>query len=202
MRDLIGQCFDKWTVLRKADDRIIAGKKCYYWLCECSCDKHTIKEVSEKSLIYGRSKSCGCNRAGKHVKHGMTNSRLYGIYKHMMNRCYNKNDTSYGKYGANGITVCDEWHTFDSFKEWALSNGYSDSLTLDRIDFNGNYSPDNCRWVDYVVQNRNRNCVNIIEYNGEKHTIPEWAEITNMPYKKLWKRIHVGWDIEKALTTA
>lgn len=131
----------------------------------------------------------------------MTDSRIYRIHRHIINRCYNKNDTSYKNYGARGITVCDEWMSFEKFYEWALANGYSDTLTIDRIDTNGNYEPENCRWATAEEQSRNRRSVKQYEYNNELHCISEWAEIFNMNYKKLWKRIHNGWDIERALTT-
>lgn len=207
--DLTGQKFGRWTVIEPVEPHRICGRNIRYWKCECSCDKHTVREVGERGLLSGESQSCGCLRLEKmhsaakqaNTKHGMTNTRLYRIYKHMMNRCYNTNDTSYQRYGAKGITVCDEWQTFEPFMSWALSNGYNDKLTIDRIDFTLGYSPNNCRWVGYEEQNNNRSVVKIIEYNGESHSISEWARILNMPYKKLWKRIHVGWDVEKALTT-
>lgn len=207
--DLTGRKFGRWTVVEPVPPHLICGRNIRYWKCECGCDKHTIKEVGERELLTGKSQSCGCYKMERmheaarraNTKHGMTNTRLYRIYKHMMNRCYNENDISYQKYGAKGITVCDEWSSFEPFRDWALSNGYTDNLTIDRIDSSCGYCPDNCRWTGYDEQNNNRSVVKIIEYNGEAHSISEWAKKLNMPYKKLWKRIHVGWDIEKALTT-
>lgn len=207
-KNLISQKFGLWTVIDYAGSRKNSeNKNVRYWKCKCDCG--TVRDVLEQSLKQGLSKSCGCVRSMKiaevgrtmGVKHGMTNTRLYRIYKHMRNRCYREKDIRYPEYGGRGITVCDEWMYFEPFAEWALSNGYSDSLTLDRIDVNGNYSPDNCRWADIITQASNKRNVKIYEYNNEKHTIAEWARIYDMNYKKLWKRLTNGWDIEKALTT-
>ena len=176
------------------------------WLCRCDCGTERI--VSAHSLRNGSSQSCGCYHSdimhdvGKvNVTHGMSNSRLYRIYKHMRNRCYNKNDARYKYYGARGIVVCDEWQKFETFRDWALSNGYSDSLSIDRIDYNKDYCPNNCRWADDIQQSNNKSNNKLFTYNSETHTIAEWAKIYDMPYKKLWKRLSMGWGIEKALLT-
>lgn len=136
------------------------------------------------------------------VTHGMSSTRLYRIYKHMKRRCSDKNDIRYYAYGARGIKVCDEWDKFEPFCEWALNNGYSDDLTIDRINVDGNYSPSNCRWITPKEQASNKRTAQLYEYNGEIHCIAEWANIVNMNYKKLWKRLKNGWNIEKALLTA
>lgn len=101
-----------------------------------------------------------------------------------------------------GITICDEWNDFAVFRDWAYSHGYDDELTIDRIDYNGNYEPDNCRWADAVTQANNTRSNHIIEYNGESHTMAEWSRIMNIPYHRLKDRINkCGWDVERALTT-
>lgn len=207
-KNLISQKFGLWTVIDCADSRKNAeNKNVRYWKCRCDCG--TVRDVLEQSLKQGLSKSCGCVRATKiaevgrtmGVTHGMTNTRLYRIYKHMLNRCYREKDIRYSEYGGRGITVCDEWKTFEPFAKWALTNGYSDSLSLDRIDVNGDYSPGNCRWADSITQASNKRNVRLYEYNNEKHTIAEWARIYGINYKKLWKRLTNGWDIKRALTT-
>jgi hypothetical protein len=119
----------------------------------------------------------------------------------MLDRCYDKNNIRYENYGGKGIIVVKEWHTFEAFMKWALANGYTDKLSIDRIDLDGNYAPDNCRWADAITQANNKSNNTNYTYNGETHTIAEWARIVNMPYKKLWKRFHIGWSVEKALTT-
>ena len=134
------------------------------WKFKCDCGKEVVVEL--RNVVNGRVKSCGCYRrknTGKlNRKHGLqkTNHRLYNVWVGMRERCNNPNNTSYENYGGRGISVCDEWNDFESFYEWAISNGYDKEAkrgdcTLDRIDVNGNYEPSNCRWVDMFVQNRN-----------------------------------------------
>lgn len=207
-QDLTGQQFGKWAVLERADSvKRSDGRVMRYWLCECSCDKHTTRAVLERSLIKGVSKSCGCGRGDTNrerkinTTHGMSSSRLYAIYKHMLNRCYNQNDINYVNYGGRGITVCDEWATFESFYEWANNSGYKDDLSIDRIDVNRGYSPDNCRWSDPITQSNNKTNNRRYSYDGETHTIAEWARIYGMSYKLLWRRLYNGWTIKRALLT-
>lgn len=207
VENLVGKEFERWTVISAADPTITKSNRVHRrWMCRCECG--TERVVLERSLKNGTSKSCGCYHRdemkviGKcNKKHGMTNTRLYRIFKHMKNRCYNPNDVSYKNYGMLGITICDEWDTFDSFSEWALSHGYDERLSIDRLDVTRGYSPDNCRWTDAVTQANNKRNTKYYTYNGETHNIGEWAVIFNIPYKKLWKRINSGWDIQKALTT-
>lgn len=123
--------------------------------------------------------------------------RLYLIWVSMKARCANK-DNKY--YGAKDINVCDEWMDYNAFEKWALENGYASNLTIDRIDSNKGYCPDNCRWVTRTVQQRNRDCCHIIEYNGEAHCLTEWCEITGLSKDALNNRIRRGWTIERALT--
>ena len=118
----------------------------------------------------------------------------------MRQRCNNPNVHGYKYYGARGITVCDEWSDFRIFQKWALEHGYSEGLTIDRIDNDKGYSPENCRWVDRFVQARNTRAAHIIEYNGESMTLREWAERIGMSENTLSNRIFSGWPIERALT--
>lgn len=128
-------------------------------------------------------------------------TRLGCIWNNMKKRCYNERHESYKYYGAKGVIVCDEWlHDFDAFKSWAMAHGYQDDLTIDRIDINGNYSPDNCRWVSPKGQARNRSSNHLITYNGITLSITEWAERLNMKIKTLARRLNFGWSIEQALT--
>ena len=134
-----------------------------YWLCECKCGKH--KAIRKDALISGRVKSCGClnrerareNVAIRNYKHGKSNTRLYSIWRSMKKRCYNPKHKNYDRYGGRGIIVCDEWlYDFSAFYEWAVTHGYKDYLTIDRINNNGIYEPLNCRWITIQEQQRNK----------------------------------------------
>lgn len=145
----------------------------------------------------------------------MNQSRLNRIFGAMWTRCYNPNFKNYANYGGRGITICDEWidKTFIivkgirgtkgwfAFKEWALSHGYNDNLTIDRIDSNKNYSPENCRWATYEEQGNNTRRNFIVTFHNETHTLSQWAKIVGISYGVLKRRIYRGWDIERALTT-
>lgn len=204
--NLIGKRFGRWTVIGEAEPHVTPkGFKRTFWHCKCDCG--TERDVSGCSLRNGDSKSCGCYHSdimhdvGKVNKtHDMSNTRLYRIYKHMLCRCYNANDNRYDNYGGRGIKVCDEWQTFEAFAKWANENGYSDDLSIDRIDVNQDYKPSNCRWADVKTQNNNKTSCRYYTINGETHNIAEWASIYDVPYKRVWKRLKYGWDIERALT--
>lgn len=135
-------------------------------------------------------------------KHGMYGTRLYSIWRGIKSRCLNPNEPGYRLYGGRGITVCPEWLDGETFFKWALSHGYEDNLTIDRIDCNKGYSPDNCRWITNDEQQRNRRNNIVIEYNGEKHCLAEWARITGLGEWVIKKRLANGWSIEEALHDA
>lgn len=197
---LVGQRFGKLFVLDRVKKQACSsGNKSSKFLCQCDCGN--IVEVRRDHLLSGRTSSCGCN--SHPIKHGLLKSRLYGIWVGMKNRCYNINSTYYKNYGGRGITICDDWHyDFISFYNWSIANGYSDDLSIDRIDVNGNYEPSNCRWVTDKVQGRNRRNNIYITYNDVTKTLAEWAELTGINYNTLYHRIHYyGWSIEKAFET-
>ena len=128
--------------------------------------------------------------------------RLRFIWHCMHDRCENNKNRKYRIYGAEGKTVCEEWANYDAFEKWALSNGYKDCLSIEIIDGTKGYSPDNCRWATPKEQANNTRRNHLITYNGETHTMAQWAGITGVPYQTLAKRINkLGWDIERALTT-
>ena len=135
--------------------------------------------------------------------HGKQPARLYRIWSNMIQRCTNPKVDNYNFYGGRGIKVCEEWREdFVSFRNWALSNGYTDYLTLDRIDNDGNYEPSNCRWETHLNQCNNTRRNHLITFQEETHTIAEWARIVGMKVDTLERRINVcGWSAEKALTT-
>ena len=108
------------------------------------------------------------------------NKSWYNSYRAMMSRCYREKDASYKNYGGRGIQVCEEWHNIENFEKWVAENPHSKGMTLDRIDTNGNYEPCNCRWASMKTQDNNRRNTIYIEFNGETHTITEWAELTGI----------------------
>lgn len=135
-------------------------------------------------------------------KHGAVGTRLYSIYTGMLKRCRQKSTNGYERYGGRGISVCEEWrgeHGFEHFRDWALSHGYEDELTLDRINTNGNYSPSNCKWSTREEQCNNRRSNVWLEYNGERHTMAQWARILNIPPATIKARYSKGWSIEDIL---
>ncbi|BEU14720.1 HNH endonuclease [Bacillus phage CM1] len=141
--------------------------------------------------------------------HGMSQTRLYTIWKNMKQRCYNPKRNRYQWYGGKGITVCEEWHTFIPFMQWALDNGYTEELVLDRKDSDKNYDPDNCSWITVEdnalksVEQRTGKPIKgneAITYNGKTQTIKDWAAEYEIPYKNLYNRIRLKWDMERALT--
>lgn len=128
-------------------------------------------------------------------------SRLRGVWTNMCTRCNNPNSPRYADYGGRGIAVCEEWrHTFAPFEKWAIENGYRDDLTIDRIDVNGDYSPENCRFVSYREQNQNRRDNVMLTFNGEQRCLTEWARIQGIGQSVLSNRLKRGWSVEKALT--
>lgn len=133
-------------------------------------------------------------------KHGLRDTRLFSIWSNMKTRCYNPKTPAFKDYGGRGITICDEWlNDFQAFYDWAMSNGYSDDLTIDRKDNDGNYSPDNCRWISQTKQCNNRRSNLAITLNGKTRTLMSWCNFYSINYKTVRDRLKRGWDIETAL---
>lgn len=194
-QDLTGMRFGRLTVLSL--DSINKYRQSL-WLCKCECGNTKI--IRGNHLKSKRIKSCGCLKKEKCSKEHL---RLFDIWVTMKKRCFKKYSIDYQRYGARGITVCDEWkNNFKVFYEWAINNGYQDDLTIDRIDVNGDYEPNNCRWATKKEQARNRSNNRLIAYNNETHCLSEWADIIGLKRATLEKRINdFGWSVEKALTT-
>lgn len=135
--------------------------------------------------------------------HGMCGTRLYRIWVNIKTRCHNSNYPRFKDYGGRGITVCDEWkNDFKSFYDWSINNGYSDELTIDRIDNDKGYSPENCRWVTYSANEKNKSTSNIITFNGKTQNLIDWARETGINHRTICQRLKYGWSIEDALTKA
>ena len=159
--DISGERFGRLVAISRSERKNTQGKR-VFWKCQCECGK--IVEANISDLRRGHTTSCGCfhrevvRSVGKSkATHGESNTILYRRWKGMKNRCYNQHDEFYYRYGGRGISVCDLWKKdYPAFRDWALKNGYDPKLSLDRIDNDGNYSPENCRWVNYKTQHLNR----------------------------------------------
>lgn len=132
--------------------------------------------------------------------HGMSHKRLHNIWCTMRERCFNPNFHKYNLYGGRGITICEEWSSFEAFMKWSLDNGYAADLTLDRIDGEGDYCPENCRWVTQKVQQNNRRNNRLIEWAGKMQNIQQWADELGIPYHTLYCRVYRGWSSERIFT--
>lgn len=181
------------------------GEKVY----RCKCDCGSTVDVISGNLKAYKTKSCGCLRieTTKYyaTKHGKRNTRLYNIYTHMIQRCYNTNNIDYHNYGERGIKICDEWlNEFMNFYNWAIENGYRDELTIDRIDVNGNYEPDNCRWASFYEQSNNKQNSIKVCYKNKKLPLKECIKEFDLKvsYSALRHRlIDLGWTVEEAFYT-
>lgn len=203
--DITGQKFGRLTVIEMAG-RSKSGR--VLWRCKCDCGNEKI--VKGVELRKGCVCSCGClhkdvmakvNRQTK-TTHGGVHSRLYSIWRGMKKRCYCENSEAYHNYGGRGIKVCDEWkESFENFMKWAMQSGYDAKLTIDRIDVNGDYTPQNCKWSTTREQQLNKRNNHLLTMNGVTHPISKWAEITGISKNVLLDRTKRGWDDEKTLTT-
>lgn len=201
--DLTGRRFGRLTVIERACHE---DKRRVYWVCRCDCGNYSI--VAGDDLKSGGTSSCGClerenlERISKMSVHGMSKSKLHRVWRMMKDRCSNTKNKKYRIYGGRGIAVCEEWlNDFQTFYDWSMDNGYMEGLSIDRIDVNGNYCPENCRWATPKQQSNNTRNNHFLHHNGEAHTISEWAEITGIERCTISARINrYGWPIEKALT--
>lgn len=192
--DLTGQRFGRLVALHHVKTE---GPKTY-WLCRCDCGKETLVGYGE--LCSGNTKSCGClhdERAAEHLrklskKHGMFGTRIYNIWSSMKKRC--KTNPHY----AN-VKICDDWLSFEPFYNWAMVSGYSDELTIDRINVYGNYEPSNCRWATPKQQSDNKTTTVYLTVNGTTKTVTQWAEETGLKRATIKYRIHSGWPEDRLL---
>ena len=191
--DLVGNRYGRLTVVSCAPNH---GTRTA-WNCLCDCGTECV--ITTRDLRAGDTKSCGCYMKElaieRHKKHGASShsgnaTRLYRIWKHMRRRCLCPNNKAYKNYGGRGIKICDEWaDSYIAFRDWSIAHGYKDSLTLDRIDNNGMYCPQNCRWASAVTQANNKRSNHLITHNGKTQTIAQWAREIDLSYFTLYSRI-------------
>lgn len=201
--DLTGKRFGKLTVIELGNPYIPRnGKPKRRWICLCDCGN--ITQVCTSDLNSGHTTSCGCvkkNVLGDATrKHGMVGTRIYRIYRGMIARCYNKNHPHYDNWGGRGIKICEEWlgeHGFEKFYEWSMKNGYAKNLTIDRIDNDGDYCLENCRWTTLTVQANNTRKNIYITYNGKTQSLSDWCRELGLEYNMIYLRYRRGWDVER-----
>lgn len=193
--DLTGRRYGKLLVLKNSGLKVNSE---ILWTCICDCGKN--KNCKTGALRHGLNISCGCMNGGK--THGDWSKRIRHIYVNMKSRCYKPTDVNYHNYGGRGIVICNEWLIdYSSFKIWAYENGYSDDLSIDRKDSNGNYSPSNCKWSTPTEQARNTRVNRLVTFNNKTQCISAWAEEVGINQSRIIRRIANGWSIEKAIST-
>lgn len=201
MENIIGEKFGRLTVIAHVGytEKNKYGQRHSIWKCQCECGNF----VNRTTDVLKRGKSsCGCRQkeilkemSNKNTTHNLTNSRLYGIYKNMISRCYREKDIHYKSYGMRGITVCDEWKEDKStFFEWATSNGYKDNLTIERKNNNLGYCKENCTWVTKEEQYKNKRQNIMITYNGKTLCASDWSKLTGIDAQKIRWRYKKGWN--------
>jgi hypothetical protein len=168
------------------------------WNCRCECGNTSV--TYGQDLQREKVKSCGCLNAERILKHGMSYTNVHAVWRVMRDRCANPNNPAYKNYGGRGIRVCERWDSFENFL--ADMGSRPDGYSIDRIDNNGNYDPCNCRWATTKQQMNNQRRNRVIDLNGEKKTIAQWAEKLDISWYCIRDRIdRYGWTIERALTT-
>ena len=196
--DLLGQRFGRLTVLGSA--RKPNGT--WVWRCQCECGNEAM--VPSSDLRSGKTQSCGCG-AGR-CTHGLSrgpdgkHTALYKVWTQMRQRCLNPSNRSYPRYGGRGIRVCDEWQDYSVFHAWALSNGYEQGLTIERMDNDAGYCPENCTWIPLSQQALNLAKSRRVTHKGTTRHLREWGRVTGINARTIAGRIDSGWPIDKALT--
>lgn len=203
--NMIGRAFGRLRVIEEAENIIYGSQKHKRYLCVCKCGSRKI--ILAGNLHSGATKSCGClhkertqERRFKHGHSGRVKSSTYNSWQQMIRRCNNKTHKQYKNYGGRGIIVCARWLGKRGFENFLKDMGERPSgLTIERIENNGNYEPENCKWASYLEQNRNRRSNRYIEYGGKKMILAQWARELGISGGTLRKRLVLGWPIEKAL---
>lgn len=193
---MIGEKRNMLTLIKDIGKRDTGKRNRHFILCKCECGNEVMIRIDQ----FGKNHSCGCIKKEvatlnvcRNHKHKKSGTRLYSIWSGMKERCRNKNNSRYHRYGERGIGVCDEWlNDFVSFAEWALNDGYSKNKTLDRIDNNGNYEPQNCRWASQKEQANNRETNINIAVDKKEFDLMQLSEIFNLPYSTVYARYKRG----------
>lgn len=194
MKDLTGKKFGKLTVISYAFSK--DGKR--FWKCKCDCGNEIF--VYTARLTIGEKTNCGCDFYRTQTKHNLYKSRIYKIFTSMKQRCYNPKNPEYKNYGLRNIKICDEWlNDRLKFINWAYKNGYKDNLTIERINVNGNYCPENCKWIKKEDQLKNTTRTKYITINGETHYLSEWIRISGISNSCYHARKHKGYNDEEAI---
>lgn len=184
--NLVGMKFNMLTVVERSTG---PTPRKAFWLCRCDCGNY--KTFVAQQLKENKAYSCGC--VNFYEKHGMHDTRIYKIWNSLLGRCYTISSGGYKNYGGRGISVCDEWRNdFMTFHNWAMGSGYNDTLTIERIDVNGNYEPNNCKWITIKQQSRNKRTSAKTEYNGEMLSLADIADMTGLPYSTISSRYYKG----------
>ena len=201
MKEIIGNKYNHLLVIERAEDYIrkCDGKHRPMYKCLCDCGK--TKVILGRSIVNGTTKSCRCLIGKNLYKNGCSNKeRLYTTWNNIKLRCsgMGKNNKKY--YYDKNIYICKEWaNNYMSFRNWALNNGYNDTLTIDRIDNSKGYEPDNCRFVNRTEQANNKTNNFIVYYKGEKYTLAQLSKMFNIAPNTIRRRIYLGWDIDRTL---
>lgn len=194
--DMAGRQCGDWTVLHQAGNAPRGGA---LWLCRCVCG--TERPVNGADLRFGKSANCGCKTTERirvlRRTHGETGGRIYRIWQNMLARCEREAHPSYPRYGGRGITICQGWHTYETFRDWALANGYQDDLSIDRVENDKGYYPQNCRWTTAKTQSRNRRFVKL---TSDGRPGPEVAEENGISTSTYNVRRSAGWSVDEAAT--
>lgn len=200
--DLLGQRFGRLVVVDSAPNKKCKGGQTKtVWKCKCDCGNFCY--VTTQELRKGDTVSCGCyaseQKKIRSIIHGQRYSRPYKIWSDMKARCFNPKENGYHNYGGRGITVCDEWLVYQNFESWAIETGYEKGLTIERIDFNNEYCPENCKWATWKEQQNNKRNNKYLEYKGRKQTLAQWCEELGLNYSRTKARINAcGWTVEEA----
>jgi len=198
--DLTGMTYGRLTVVGYSHTNK-SGKT--FWKCKCECGKETV--TSSDKLRRGVTRSCGCLRKELYGKaqttHGMTKTKLYVIWSNMRSRCMYRKNSMYHNYGGRGISLCEDWKNFDSFRKWAEKNGYKEGLSIERIDVNGNYEPKNCTWIPKSKQLLNQRRSHLVTAFGKTQTIKEWSDESGIKYDTIERRLNsYGWNPADAVS--
>jgi len=197
--DLTNQQFERLLVVEYAGQKMYGGRNRNIWKCQCSCGQITY--VQTQHLTSKRIRSCGClakdELSARRKTHGKSKTSIFSIYNNMIKRCLDIKDGGHPSYGGRGIKVCERWlESFENFYE-DMGDRPSNEYSIDRVNNNGNYSKENCRWATKTEQNNNTRQNVLIEYNGEIKTASQWSKVTNIPVEKILYRYKKKWDLDK-----